>query len=318
MAVEHTQHEFTVELASQGRRVDKFLAETFTELSRSRLQQWIKSGDVLVNGKVEANKHKLQIGDVVKVNVPEMQPEVRTLAEDIPLDIVYEDDQLIVVNKPAGLVVHPAAGNPAGTMQNALLHLYPDLAKLPRAGIVHRLDKQTSGLLVIARTLEAHKSLVDQLQARTVSRQYDAIVCGDIISGGTIEADIGRHPVDRKKMSVRQVGGKEAITHYRVKERFESHTHVTVKLETGRTHQIRVHMAHKNLPLLGDPVYGSRLRLPKGASDETSAVIRGFKRQALHAANLSLIHPSTKEEISWSAEAPEDMQTLIAALRADL
>lgn len=299
-----------------GLRLDKYLAMQFSELSRSRLQNWVKSGAVVVNNVEESsNKYKLQVGDEVIVEVPEQVPETRSEAQNLPLDVVYQDEQLIVINKPAGLVVHPAAGNADGTMQNALLHHFPDTACLPRAGIVHRLDKQTTGLLVIARTPEAHKSLVDQLQARTVSREYDAIIKGELIAGGTVVADIGRHPVDRKRMAVRHVGGKEAITHYRVHERFNAYTHIKVKLETGRTHQIRVHMTHENRPLLGDPVYGARLQLPKGANEETQNILRAFKRQALHAASLSLIHPASGEEISWSAEMPDDMQQIIKVLR---
>lgn len=312
------QHQLPVVTSeSHGIRLDKHLADNFSEYSRSHLQTWVKQGAVLVNGKQAYNKYKLQTGDMITVVVPKQQVVTVSQPEAIPLNVVYEDEHVIVVNKPAGLVVHPAAGNPAGTLQNALLHHFPDTATLARAGIVHRLDKQTTGLLVVARTLQAHKSLVDQLQARTVSREYDAIVCGEIIAGGTIEADIGRHPVDRKRMAVREIGGKEAITHYRVHERFSAHTHVKVKLETGRTHQIRVHMAYKNLPLLGDPVYGARLRLPKGASEVTTAMLRGFKRQALHAAKLSLIHPATQEQISWVAPLPDDFQQLVDVLRAD-
>jgi 23S rRNA pseudouridine1911/1915/1917 synthase len=236
--------------------------------------------------------------------------------------VIHEDSELIVVAKPAGMVVHPAAGNREGTLQNALLHRYPELVGLPRGGLVHRLDKDTSGLLVVARNLRAHKSLVDQLQARTVTRQYDAIVQGTLVAGGTVEAPLGRHPVDRKRMAVRRGdaggrGAKQAVTHYRIAEKFRQHTYLHVKLETGRTHQIRVHMAHLKKPLVGDPVYGSRMKVPRECTPRLRECLQTFRRQALHAARLGLNHPASGEPLEWRVEMPEDMQELLAALRED-
>ncbi len=232
------------------------------------------------------------------------------------LDILFEDDDLIVINKPAGLVVHPGAGNREGTLVNALLNHDPNLATLPRAGIVHRLDKDTSGVLVVARSPRAHTHLVRQLQARALTREYQAIVQGVMIAGGTVDAPIGRHPAQRTRMAVIE-GGKEAVTHYRVIQRFRAHTHVQIKLDTGRTHQIRVHMAHLRYPVACDPVYGGRLLLPAGARPELAAALRGFKRQALHAARLGLVHPVSKDEMEWSAPLPEDMEELLNQLEAD-
>jgi 23S rRNA pseudouridine1911/1915/1917 synthase len=236
--------------------------------------------------------------------------------EAIALDIRYRDDHILVVNKPAGLVVHPAAGNPDGTLVNALLHAAPELARLPRAGLVHRLDKDTSGLLVVACSLRAHSSLVAQLQERTMGREYTALVNGSVIAGGRIDAPIGRHPVDRKRMAVVN-GGKPAVTHYRVMTRFRAHTYLSVRLETGRTHQIRVHMAHRRLPLLGDPVYGGRPRVPAGALPGCVTAIQAFDRQALHAVKLVLTHPVSGERLAWRAELPEDLAALLVALRED-
>jgi 23S rRNA pseudouridine1911/1915/1917 synthase len=234
--------------------------------------------------------------------------------QDIPLDIRYQDDQLLVINKPAGLVVHPAAGNPDGTLQNALLHYDPALASLPRAGIVHRLDKDTSGLMVVARSLAAHKSLVEQLQARSVHREYLALVQGQVTAGGSVDAPVGRHPRDRLRMAV-VPSGKPALTHYRVLERFPAHTLLLVRLETGRTHQIRVHMASIHHPLVGDPLYGGRARVPRGASDGLRDALSDFRRQALHARRLELRHPATGEAVAWEAEMPADFAGLLDALR---
>jgi len=232
----------------------------------------------------------------------------------MPLDIVYEDNHILVLNKPAGLVVHPAVGNWSGTLQNGLLFFDPTLSGIPRAGIVHRLDKDTSGLMVIARTLQAHNALVCQLQAKTVCREYHALAYGEIISGTTIDQPIGRHPTDRIRYAVRE-GGKDAITHYRVLEKFKHFTLVKVMLETGRTHQIRVHLSHAGYPLVGDPMYRGRLHIPKAASEELSNALHQFKRQALHAAKLGLVHPETNEEQSWEVPIPEDMQQLISVIR---
>ncbi len=305
----------TVPAAAAGRRLDQVLAELFPDYSRSRLQAWIKAGQVTVNGQAPRPRDKVWEGDELALQAVETV-ETRWEAEAIPLELLYEDADILVINKPAGLVVHPAAGNWAGTLVNALLHYAPELAHLPRAGVVHRLDKDTSGLLVVARTLAAHKSLVAQLQARTVKREYHAIVNGVMTAGGTVEAPIGRHPVDRKRMAV-VGGGREAVSHYRVAERFRAHTHITVQLETGRTHQIRVHMAHIHYPLVGDAVYGGRLRLPPKCGEALREGLRGFKRQALHAAALGLLHPARGEEMHWAVPLPADMQQLLALLHDD-
>ncbi|BBL71096.1 23S rRNA pseudouridine(1911/1915/1917) synthase RluD [Methylogaea oryzae] len=295
-----------------GLRLDQALAELFPEFSRSRLQDWIKSGCVQVNGKALRAKDKVMGGEAVELRA-ELQDSGDDQPQDIPLDVVYEDASLIIVNKPAGLVVHPAAGNWDGTLVNALLHYAPELAAVPRAGIVHRLDKDTSGLLMVARTLQAHKVLVEQLQARDIEREYLAVVQGTMTAGGTVDAPLGRHPVDRKRHAVRE-DGKPAVTHYRVLERYPHHTLVRLKLETGRTHQIRVHMAHIHYSLVGDPVYG-RLRLPAGAGPDLTETLRGFRRQALHATRLALAHPEHGDLCEWEAPMPDDMSALVDALR---
>jgi len=298
-----------------GQRLDKAVAELFPDYSRSRLQAWLKSGALKVDGEAAENRYKVVGGELVTLNaMPEVQTEAA--AENLPLEIIYEDDHLIVINKQAGLVVHPGAGNSAGTLVNALLHHAPHLEQLPRAGLVHRLDKSTTGLLVISKTLPAHTALVAALQAREITREYETVVRGVVISGGTVDQPIDRSPRDRKKMMVRE-GGRNSITHYRVLERYKAHTRLRVMLETGRTHQIRVHMSHIKLPIVGDPVYGGRLLLPKGASDAVVGGLRGFRRQALHARRLSLAHPETGETMTWEAPLPDDMQLLIETLRAD-
>ncbi len=298
-----------------GMRLDQALAQVFSDYSRSRLSQWLKAGQVRVNGEQQRARDKVRGGEQVEIQA-ELEARTEWEAEAIPLDIVFEDTELIVINKPAGLVVHPAAGNPAGTLVNALLYHDPQLSAVPRAGIVHRLDKDTSGLLVVARTLPAQKSLVEQLQARRLLREYEAVVTGVMTAGGTVDAPIGRHPVQRKRMAVLP-GGKPAMTHYRVVERFRAHSWIRCRLETGRTHQIRVHMAHIHYPLVGDPVYGGRLRLPKGCGESLASTLRQFKRQALHARRLGLIHPATGKTLEWKAPLPADMEHLMAALRAD-
>lgn len=297
-----------------GQRFDRALAELFPQFSRARLQRWIKEGKARHEGKIARAKDAVCAGTYLQV-VPETEPDTTWTPEAIPLDIVYEDDALLVLNKPAGIVVHPAAGNYSGTLVNALLHYAPELAGLPRAGIVHRLDKDTSGLMVVARTLEAHHDLVDQLQARLVTRIYAALVDGLLVAGGTIDAPMGRHPVDRQRMAV-VAGGREAVTHYRIRERFRAHTLLDVRLETGRTHQIRVHMAHAHHPVVGDPVYG-RLRIPKGCSPAVAEGLRGFRRQALHAERLELDHPRSGERCRWTASPPSDMLALLMLLRAE-
>ena len=305
----------TVPDEAAGRRFDAVLAELFPEYSRSRLAAWIKSGDALLAGEPARPRDPVRGGEAVTlVAVVEVQTEA--VAQDIPLDILYEDADLFVLDKPAGLVVHPGAGNPAGTLVNALLHRDPGLAVLPRAGIVHRLDKDTSGVMVVARTLPAHTGLVAQLAAREVHRQYLAVVVGALVSGGTAHAAIDRHPRDRLRMAVRE-DGKDAVTHFRLRERFRNHTALECRLETGRTHQIRVHMNHLKHPIVGDPLYGGSFKLPKGASDDFIAALRGFKRQALHAEVLEFAHPVSGEPIRCSAPVPEDMQRLMKLLRED-
>ena len=312
----HRQFQAEVPLELTGARLDQALAELFPDFSRSRLQQWVKEGSVLVDGKVLRSKDKLLGGESIEIDV-QLAAETSFTPEPIQLDIVYQDDALIVINKPAGLVVHPAAGNWQGTLLNALLHHDPAIAAVPRAGIVHRIDKETTGLLVVARTLEAQTALVEQLQAREFTREYDAVVNGVLTGGGTVDEPIGRHPVDRKRMAVVR-NGKPAVTHYRLAERFRAHTHIKVQLETGRTHQIRVHMAHRHNPLVGDPVYGGRLRIPSGCTPELEQMLRHFHRQALHASRLGLIHPQSGEYLEWSAELPEDMRRLLEVMRQDL
>jgi 23S rRNA pseudouridine1911/1915/1917 synthase len=296
-----------------GKRLDQAAADLISEHSRSRLQSWIKSGALTVNGKKCKPRDKVMLDDQLELDA-EPEAQVSWEAEPISLDVVYEDEHLLVINKPAGLVVHPAAGHAAGTLVNALLNYAPEVENLPRAGIVHRLDKDTSGIMVVARSLVAHTSLVEQLQTRTMGREYEAVVVGTLTGGATVDAPIGRHPTDRKRMAV-VPNGKPAVTHYRLVERFAAHTHIRCKLESGRTHQIRVHMAHVRHPLVGDPVYGGRLRLPKGTSDELRDVLAAFHRQALHAQQLTLEHPETGEILSWEVPLPEDMVKLIEALR---
>ncbi|PBS13060.1 23S rRNA pseudouridine(1911/1915/1917) synthase RluD [Lysobacteraceae bacterium NML93-0792] len=306
----------TVPDASAGRRFDAVLAELFPQFSRSRLTTWIKAGEVLLDGAVPRPRDPVMGGERVELNVV-LDTQTEAEPQDIPLSVLYEDDQVIVVDKPAGLVVHPGAGNPDGTLVNALLFRDASLATLPRAGIVHRLDKDTSGVMVVARTLEAHNALVEQLSARDVHRQYLAVVVGALVSGGTADAPIDRHPRDRLRMAVRD-DGRDAVTHYRLRERFRAHTALECRLETGRTHQIRVHMAHLRHPILGDPMYGGALKLPKGASETTAGMLRGFRRQALHAETLEFRHPTNGEAIRCSAPLPDDMQALLKVLRADV
>ncbi|MGD2054050.1 MAG: 23S rRNA pseudouridine(1911/1915/1917) synthase RluD [Gammaproteobacteria bacterium] len=300
-----------------GQRLDAALASMFPDYSRSRLQQWIRDGQVLLDGVTVKPKTRLSGDETLELNIhldnrpDEMKP------QDIPLQVVYGDEDIIVLNKPAGLVVHPAAGHADGTLVNALLHFDSGLARIPRAGIVHRLDKDTTGLMVVARNLRAHKHLVEALQQRTVTREYQAVVHGVITAGGTVDAPIGRHIRDRVRMCVRD-DGKPAVTHYRVIKRYREHTHVQLKLESGRTHQIRVHMQHIRHPIVGDTVYGGRQRIPPRAEQELIAQLRSFKRQALHAFRLSLVHPQTGKRLTWRAPLPGDMVQLLAVLEQDL
>ena len=312
------RHEATVPLTAAGRRFDQSLAEMFPDYTRSRLTAWVKEGKVLLDGAPVAPRHLLRGGETVVLEA-ELAPEVDAQPEDIALNIVHEDDDLMVVDKPVGLVVHPGAGNPAGTMLNALLHHAPSLAELPRAGIVHRLDKDTAGLMVVAKSIAAQTALVGMLSRHDVHRQYEAVVLGTMVAGGTVDEAIGRHQHDRLKQGVRDVemGGKEAVTHYRVRERFRAHSVIQCNLETGRTHQIRVHMAHIGHPLVGDQLYGNGLRLPRGASQELIDALRGFRRQALHAEKLAFEHPITGEYLEFNSPRPADQEELIEALRAD-
>jgi 23S rRNA pseudouridine1911/1915/1917 synthase len=304
---------FVISSELSDRRLDQAAAGLMPEHSRSRLQGWIKSGALTVNGEIRKPRDKVMLGDRLELSA-EPEAQVTWQAEDIRLDIVYEDEHLLVINKPAGLVVHPAAGHAAGTLVNAVLNYAPEVENLPRAGIVHRLDKDTSGIMVVARSLIAHTSLVDQLQTRTMGREYEAVVVGTLTGGATVDAPVGRHPRERKKMAVVPTG-KAAVTHYRLLERFAAHTHVRCKLESGRTHQIRVHMAYVKHPLVGDPAYGGRLRLPKGTTEELREALAAFNRQALHARRLTLNHPDSGETLSWEAPLPDDMIRLISALR---
>lgn len=299
-----------------GQRLDQVAAGLFSEYSRGRLQIWIKEGNLLVNGKVLRSKDKIYAGDKLSLET-ELVADETWVAEPRELNIVYEDDDVMVIDKPVNTVVHPAAGNRSGTLLNGLLHYCPQLSEIPRAGIVHRLDKDTSGLMVVAKNLQAHRILVKQLQRREVEREYEAVVIGVMTAGGTVNLPLGRHPVHRQKRAVIE-NGKDAVTHYRVLKRFRSHTHVRVKLETGRTHQIRVHMSHIRYPLVGDPLYGGRLQIPKGCSGALANVLKNFDRQALHARRLGFIHPRTGEMVSWESELPADMQALLVALQDDM
>lgn len=268
-----------------GQRIDSALATILPDFSRSKITNWVRTGKALVNNKTFKPKEKILGGEIVALTLVKEKLNA-WLGEDIPIDVVYEDDDIIVVNKPVGLVTHPGAGNWTGTLANALLHFDPSLANLDRAGIVHRLDKNTSGLMVVARSELAQKNLVNQLQTHTVSREYSAIVYGHMISGGTVEAPIGRDPKDRIRQAVVEEGeGKNAITHYRVIDRFAHHTHVKCILETGRTHQIRVHMSYVEHPLIADPMYGGKIRFPKKADEDLKDALKSFKRQACHLFN---------------------------------
>lgn len=303
----------TIPLTLAGKRLDQALAVLFPEHSRSRLKEFVEQQAVTVNGVCKRPRDKVLLGDAIQVNAKTVIA-ADWQGEPIALDIVYEDEHIVVINKPANLVVHPAVGNKTGTLSNALLHRYPELRHIPRAGVVHRLDKDTTGLMVVAKSLVAQTQLVIALQARKITRIYEAVVHGVLLSGSTVKAPIGRHPHDRIKMAVLDTG-KPAVTHYRVLERFNAHTHLKIQLETGRTHQIRVHMAHIHHPIIGDKVYGGRLRLPPNATEALKERLRTFPRQALHAQSLGLLHPVTQQEMHWSAPMPDDMQQLLSMLR---
>jgi 23S rRNA pseudouridine1911/1915/1917 synthase len=312
-----TRHQRELHLApkSAGRRLDQALADALPEYSRSRLKRWIDDGMLLVDGRVLRPRDIVAGGERIVLDAPD-EDAVAPAAEDIPLSIAWEDRDLFVVEKPAGLVVHPGAGNSAGTLQNALLAHDPKLSKLPRAGIVHRLDKDTSGLLIVARNEPARTKLAAALAERGIHREYQAVCVGVMTAGGKVDAPIDRHPVDRVRMAVRS-SGREAVTNYRVIERYRRHTWVRVTLETGRTHQIRLHLSHVGYPLVGDPVYGRRLALPRGATPELAAALHGFRRQALHAAKIGFEHPRTGRMVEVESKLPADMRALLACLKSD-
>ena len=298
--------------ALHGARLDAAAASLFPAFSRSRLADWIKSGRLQRNDGIAKPRDKVAVADYITLT-PEYDDRVEWAPEALPLDLLYEDDHVIVLNKPAGLVVHPAAGHHSGTLVNRLLAHAPEMASLPRGGIVHRLDKDTSGVMLAAKSTLAHKSLVAQLAERTVSRHYSAVCRGTFSGGGTIDGPIGRHPTSRIKMAV-VPDGKPAVTHYRIAERFGAHTHLDVSLESGRTHQIRVHLAWRKHPLIGDPVYGGRAMRPAGASDRLLSALQEFPRQALHARELAFLHPESDESLQFSAPIPEDLAELLGCL----
>jgi 23S rRNA pseudouridine1911/1915/1917 synthase len=315
LSAEFRTHQIDIPADLVGLRLDQALARLLPQYSRQRLQGWIEAGSVRLNGLLPRSKDKVLGGEQVRIEA-QIEAATAVAAESLPVAVVYEDAALRVINKPAGVVVHPGAGNPDGTLQNALLGLDPKLARVPRAGLIHRLDKDTSGLMVVARTVESHRLLVAALAAREIERRYVAVCLGVLTGGRTVTEPIGRHRATRTKMAVR-ADGRDAVTHVRIIERFRAHTQVLAQLETGRTHQIRVHLAHIGHPVVGDPVYGTRRRYPPGASDALRATLDGFGRQALHAAELGLRHPLTGAALSWTAPLPADMQQLLTALAAD-
>lgn len=298
-----------------GRRLDQAAALLWPDFSRSRIQTWIREGFLTVNGALRAGKATVSAADELRLDA-ELAEEVAPISEPIPLTVIHRDSALFIIDKPAGLVVHPGAGNTRGTLQNALLHLDPELVSVPRAGIVHRLDKDTSGLLIVARSLTAHHRLVERLQERAIKRTYWAVCQGELTGGGTIDAPVGRHPSNRLKMAVRD-GGKPALTRYRLLDRFRGHSLVEAQLETGRTHQIRVHFAHRGFPLVGDPVYGGRPKFPKSPSPALLERLGAFKRQALHAQSLAFEHPTEGVDVRFSADPPSDFAKLLQVLVED-
>jgi 23S rRNA pseudouridine1911/1915/1917 synthase len=299
----------------EGLRLDQAAAVLFPDYSRGRLQKWLRNGGLTVDGRVCKASHRVSRGETLRLDARE-EPQGEVLPQEIPLDLIHVDDEVLVLNKPAGLVVHPAAGNPDGTLQNALLYFDSTLGHIPRAGIVHRLDKDTSGIMVVARSLRAHHSLVGQLQSRSVSRIYETIARGKTAAKGTIDAPIGRHPVDRKRMAV-VPSGKPSVTHFRLLRRFDGFTHLEISLESGRTHQIRVHMQHIGHPLVGDPVYGKSGKMARGLPAALSEAVRCFPRQALHARRLSFRHPSDDRPVRFEAPLPEDLQALLMAMAGE-
>ncbi|MGQ0384865.1 MAG: 23S rRNA pseudouridine(1911/1915/1917) synthase RluD [Gammaproteobacteria bacterium] len=309
------QRELRLPLQAAGRRLDQALADAWPEYSRTRLKRWIDEGMLKVDGRVSRPRDRIAGGERVVLDAPAGDA-VEVRAQPLPLSIAWRDEHVLVVDKPAGLVVHTGAGNPDRTLQNALLAFDERLAQLPRAGIVHRLDKDTTGLLIVARNEPARCALTEALAARGIRREYQAVCVGVMTAGGRVDAPIDRHPVRRQRMAVR-TGGREAVTNYRVIERFRRHTLVRVTLETGRTHQIRLHLAHAAYPLVGDPVYGGRLLLPKGATPRLAGMLRGFRRQALHAAALAFPHPVDGRIVEVTAPLPADFADLVLALRED-
>jgi len=313
--VEFRTHSLALPQDLGGLRLDQALARVLPQYSRARLQSWIEAGAIEVDGRRLRAKDKVLGGERVRIEA-RFEVDEQVSAEAMPLEVVFKDRTLFVINKPAGLVVHPGAGNARHTLQNALLALDPKLAVVPRAGLVHRLDKDTSGLLVVARTPEAHTALVAALAEREIERHYIALCSGVMTGGGTIDEPIGRHRSHRTRMAVRS-DGRPSVTHYRLMKRFRAHTLVHVELESGRTHQIRVHLAHIGYPVVGDPVYGGRRRIPAASSPALIAELDGFKRQALHAVRLKLTHPTTGREMEWEAPLPADMAHLVAVLEED-
>ena len=299
-----------------GRRLDQALAQLLPQYSRSRIQKWIEEGAVLVNGLAVRARDLVTGGEVATVEA-RLPAETGIKAEKLPLDIVHEDSSIIILNKPPGVVVHPGAGNPGKTLQNALLAHDPKLKRVPRAGLVHRIDKDTSGLLVVARTIDAQAKLVAELAEHEIEREYLAVCTGAMTGGGTVDKPIDRHRSHRLKFTVRS-DGREAVTHYRIEKRFRQHTLARVRLETGRTHQIRVHMEHVGYPVVGDPLYAGRKRYPKGATQQLRETLENFRRQALHAAKLTLTHPKSGKRVSFEAPLPDDMQGLIDMLQQDM
>ena len=304
--------EITIPKELDGKRLDVALSELLPEYSRSKIQSWIKAGEVGVNNLNHRQRDVVNADDIIKINTVPKNTD-KDQAEAIDLNVIHEDDEIIIINKQAGLVVHPGAGNQKHTLVNALLHFDKNLDVLPRAGIVHRLDKDTTGIMIIARTIKSHTHLVNELQKRNIKRNYRALICGQLIAGGTIENKIGRHPVQRTKMTVTDKG-KLAITHYKIIKKFQHYSYLDIQLDTGRTHQIRVHMNSINHPVIGDPMYGKNSFLKKGIETSLRDHIKNFKRQALHAYSLELIHPKIKKLVNYKAEMPDDMKNLIKIL----
>ena len=316
MSTEFQLVELKIPAEMAGERLDVALARLMPQQSRTRIKGWIEAGAVRLERARARPADRVQEGDRVAVEMAAPLARETAMPEAIPLDIIHQDRDCLVIDKPAGLVVHPGAGNPRHTLQNALLGFDAKLAALPRAGLIHRLDKDTSGLLVVARTPEAQTALTRQLQARTMGREYRAVCTGVMTGGGTIDLPVGRHRTDRLRMAVRE-DGRDAVTHYRILERYRAHTLVAVKLETGRTHQIRLHLSHLRYPIVGDPVYGGRFARPKGAPDALVATLRAFRRQALHAALLAFDHPRTGKRREFESPLPADFEQLVGALRVD-